>query len=225
MVGALLLVCMLGGNARAGASSDGRYFALAGVSCAAFVNLYWAEIAARNANHHVGGDLNFTNDFIAARYYVTGWLSAYNMLTPDTFNIVPNGTEGAIFWLNNFCTKNPLKNLDDGLQALVVEAYPSRQQNAPGQWIADHFEINFCEGIEMADILEVKGFRRATSSNAEKIAYANVHLACWNGPVKFEFAVPDAATDHQLLESTRARLIELFEDATAQLREGSIPFP
>jgi hypothetical protein len=67
--------------------------------------------------------------------------------------------------------------------------------------------------------------RRATSSNGEKIAYANVHLACWNGPVKFEFAVPDAATDHQLLESTRARLIELFEDATAQLREGSIPFP
>ena len=77
----------------------------------------------------------------------------------------------------------------------------------------------------MAAILEVKGFRRLTGPNGEKIAYANVHLACWNGPIKFEFAVQDADTEHALLESTRARLIELFQAATAQLERGPIPFP
>jgi hypothetical protein len=34
-------------------------------------------------------------------------------------------------WLDNYCTKNPLKLLDTGLQALVTEAYPSRQQKSP----------------------------------------------------------------------------------------------
>jgi hypothetical protein len=77
----------------------------------------------------------------------------------------------------------------------------------------------------MADILKVKGFHRVNTATGERIAYANVLLVCWNGPISFQFPVPDAATEHQLLESTRARLIELFQEATAQLQKGSIPFP
>jgi hypothetical protein len=57
-----------------------------------------------------------------------GWLTAYNKFTPDTANIIPNGVDGAALWLNNYCTKNPLSNLHDALQALVTEAYPSRQR-------------------------------------------------------------------------------------------------
>jgi hypothetical protein len=77
----------------------------------------------------------------------------------------------------------------------------------------------------MADVLKVKGFHRVNTASGERIAYANVLLACWNGPITLQFPVPDAATEHQLLESTRARLIDLFREAMAQLERGPIPFP
>lgn len=131
MVGALLLVFALGGNARAG-SSTGSYARFGLFSCADFLNRYSAEVAARNA-YGGSGDRLYTPDYIALKYYVNGWLSAYNMMAMDTYNIVPNGSDGAILWLINYCNKNPLNTFDDGLQALIKEAYPSRQQNAPGQ--------------------------------------------------------------------------------------------
>ena len=126
VVGAMLLVFALCGNARAGGSSTGNYYSFDPFSCADFVSAYSAEAAARNANR--GG----TTAFLVIKYYVAGWLTAYNWLTPDTYNIVPGGLDGAALWLNNYCTKNPLKTLERGLHELVAEAYPSRQQNAPG---------------------------------------------------------------------------------------------
>ena len=30
-------------------------------------------------------------------------------MTPDTYNIVPNGIEGAMLWLNNYCDNKPLE--------------------------------------------------------------------------------------------------------------------
>jgi len=131
IVGAVFLMFALSVDARA-AAPDGNYYSPL-FGCADFVGKYSAEIAARNAIRGGGGDRLYTLEFIAAYHYVLGWLSAFNALTPDTFNIVPTGANGAMLWLNNYCAKNPLKNLDAGLQALVEEAYPSRQQNRPGQ--------------------------------------------------------------------------------------------
>lgn len=130
MVGALFLVFALCGNACAGASNGGSYNA-AIISCADFLGRYSEEVAARNA-HHIESRTS-TPYFFAIRHYVLGWLTAYNMLTPDTYDIIPNGIDGALLWLNNYCSANPLQSLDAGLQALTVEAYPSRQQKAPGQ--------------------------------------------------------------------------------------------
>jgi hypothetical protein len=131
VVGALLLVFALGGNVRAATSSG--FYSSTKISCADFLGRYSAEISARNANHYGGGDQIFTPQFVAAVNYVAGWTSAYNLLTPDTYDILPNGILGALLWLNNYCAKNPLQHLDDGLRALVIEAYPSRQQKPPGQ--------------------------------------------------------------------------------------------
>lgn len=133
IVGALFLVFTLGENAYAGALPNGEYAALNGFDCGDFVRRYSAEVAARNVYRGAAGNDLFVPDYVAAYHYVSGWLSAYNMVASETYNIIPNGLDGAMLWLNNYCNKNPLKNLDAGLRELVIEAYPSRQQKPPGQ--------------------------------------------------------------------------------------------
>jgi hypothetical protein len=107
-------------------SSVGRYV-FAHFSCAEFVISYSAETAARNAE---GGSSNawHTSKYAELYYYMAGWLSEYNNLVPDTNNIIPNGLNGAMLWVNNYCTANPLNDLEDALAALTVAAYPNRQR-------------------------------------------------------------------------------------------------
>jgi hypothetical protein len=70
-----------------------------------------------------------TRDFVQIESYIAGWLTAYNAFTEDTNNIIPNGLDGATLWINNYCTNNPLSDLDHALQELVTEAYPSRARS------------------------------------------------------------------------------------------------
>jgi hypothetical protein len=82
-----------------------------------------------NANQGRTGVI-YTVPFASVKFFIAGWLTAYNAMVSDTFDIVPNGLDGTTLWLNNYCNNNPLKQLEDGLRALVEEAYPSRQRSA-----------------------------------------------------------------------------------------------
>lgn len=133
IVGALFFTLALCGNARAGASPNGlgNYLALTVFTCGDFVSRYRAEVSERGARPR--GNTLFVPEFASIYHYVSGWLSSFNRMASDTYNIVPNGLDGAMLWLNNYCSANPLQSLDVGLQALITEAYPSRQQKPPGQ--------------------------------------------------------------------------------------------
>lgn len=52
-----------------------------------------------------------------------GYLSAWNQLgNPKNGNIISNtDAQGAFSWLDAYCKKNPLNDLDDAVQALVIE--------------------------------------------------------------------------------------------------------
>ena len=66
---------------------------------------------------------------IAAPHWLAGFLTAYNMLTPDTYNILGNSDlQSALIWLDNFCKANPLENISAGAAALVTELYPKRHR-------------------------------------------------------------------------------------------------
>ena len=59
--------------------------------------------------------------------YVVGWLSGYNYLTPNTYDILPgHNVAGVMQWLDVFCAKNPTKSIDSGLLQLTSELYPGR---------------------------------------------------------------------------------------------------
>jgi hypothetical protein len=59
--------------------------------------------------------------------YVSGWLSGYNYLTPNTYNIVPDqNIHSVMIWLDGYCKKYPKKNIESGLLKLTDDLYPKR---------------------------------------------------------------------------------------------------
>jgi len=66
------------------------------------------------------------------KIYVSGWLSGYNYLTPNTFDIIPNhNVDMVMLWLDQYCAKNPKGSLEAGLLQLTDELYPDRVKKHP----------------------------------------------------------------------------------------------
>ena len=64
-----------------------------------------------------------------AKWWITGYLTAYNERTPDTVDIAGDTDRTGIYlWLENWCKENPLKTVGNGMDALMVELYPNRHK-------------------------------------------------------------------------------------------------
>jgi hypothetical protein len=106
---AALLLCMSSCPATA-AGNDGRYRSIS-ESCGTFVRDYAK-----------GGSGRFQSEA-----WVDGYVNAYNRFIPDTHDIRGGVDRPSIMlWINNYCSQNPLKNLDDAMGALVEELHPRR---------------------------------------------------------------------------------------------------
>ena len=65
--------------------------------------------------------------------WVTGYVTAYNALTPDTSNILGDtDVSSAMLWLQNYCKANPDSGLAEGMLALTAELYPRRHRAQKG---------------------------------------------------------------------------------------------
>ena len=63
--------------------------------------------------------------------WVAGYISAYNLWAPDTYNILGNGDLlGAIRWLEDYCRAHPKRDLPSAMSALVAELHPRRHKSA-----------------------------------------------------------------------------------------------
>jgi hypothetical protein len=125
MVAGLLFGFAQCGGADA-ATSDGKFYSYTLFHCADVVSSYSAEMSARAANYGKS-DVFYNYTYGKIYHYVSGWLTAYNALTPDTYNVVPSGMEGVMLYLDNDCMKHPLNDVDFAVWALIVEVIPSRQ--------------------------------------------------------------------------------------------------
>jgi hypothetical protein len=66
------------------------------------------------------------------RMYIIGHLNAVNAHVPDVYDIL-NGTkfDSIFYWMDRYCTDNPLMNIGNGLTVLVDELWPDRAISAP----------------------------------------------------------------------------------------------
>ena len=64
--------------------------------------------------------------------WVSGYLTAYNLLAPDTYNILGNTDRESVYlWIDNYCQANPLNDLSDAMVHLAIELQPGRTVTKP----------------------------------------------------------------------------------------------
>ena len=98
------------------ADDQGLYQTLHFISCEAYV---------KDRKEPVNTGMNAVDTI-----YVSGWLSGYNYLTPNTYDIIPNHNINMVMsWLDNFCKNNPQKNIEAGLLNLTDDLYPNRMKS------------------------------------------------------------------------------------------------
>jgi len=76
-----------------------------------------------------GGSDPLDRDWIA---WLTGYLSAFNVIVPGTFNIVGDySVEEVLAWLDQYCAAHPDERFANAAAALTVALYPERNNLSP----------------------------------------------------------------------------------------------
>jgi len=70
------------------------------------------------------------NSYIYEEGWIAGYMSAYNLLTPEVINILGNTDMDSIYlWVDNYCQEKPLSSLFGAMRILTQELWPSRNSN------------------------------------------------------------------------------------------------
>ncbi len=71
------------------------------------------------------------NDY---KHYTLGYLTAYNALTPETYNVSGStDLHGVLGWLDAHCKKKPMESFEQALKTMVTTMHRSRQTLPPGR--------------------------------------------------------------------------------------------
>ena len=116
LLASLLVVGVTFGTEASAADGDSNYSVQGGRTCSAFLD--------EQSKKGVG--------FSIISAWVAGYISAYNLLTPNTFSILGDADlGGALLWIKGYCEKNPLDNVAGAMQGLMSELYLKRTQSKP----------------------------------------------------------------------------------------------
>lgn len=108
----VLLLILISVSARA-AGTDGTSAMIGSISCGRYVE---------NRKNQVWGQ---------NEYWVAGYITAYNLWTPDTWDILgTSDLDSAMLWLETYCKANPLESLGMGMHYLINELRPKRHRSA-----------------------------------------------------------------------------------------------
>lgn len=65
------------------------------------------------------------------KHYMKGFITAYNMLTDNTYSISGNMNENQIFkWIDTYCSDNPMSSFESALINFTFDHYDNRSKNA-----------------------------------------------------------------------------------------------
>ena len=108
---ALVVSGMLFGSHAVSGTADGQDATMNTPTCGIFLR----DLAAKS--------IQKTEDHV----WLAGYVSVYNYLKSIMFQILGNpNLLNAELWVKSYCEKNPLKDMSDAADALMVELYPTR---------------------------------------------------------------------------------------------------
>jgi len=95
------------------ADKDDRYISQGSRSCG-----QWVELRKEDGW-----------DNLVVESWIAGYITAFNIQTPDVFNILGNTDIASVFlWMDKYCPENPLSSVTAGMRALTDELWPKRQR-------------------------------------------------------------------------------------------------
>jgi hypothetical protein len=107
------LTALLGASVMCSASDKNKFYAVHDETCKQYLN-----------------DRSSTAKTLPHVAWLSGYISAYNRLTPDTYDIA-SGRQSSDFipWLDSWCRSNPDKSLGKGMEALTSELAAKRRRS------------------------------------------------------------------------------------------------
>lgn len=91
---------------------------------------YWSQRpeSCRAFRHAMGSDTR-TPAQANIRGWIAGYLTAYNRMAPETYDILGiSNIEAALETIENFCKANPLENLTAAMEVVTEQFHPRRHQ-------------------------------------------------------------------------------------------------
>ena len=117
-------------NQSSAADKNGAYSILrmdGVVSCADVVLAADGENTRRAQKPNSDQNKAYTESWRIVSSYVLGYLTAYNLLSPDTYDVAGHGElAGTTLWLTNYCRQNPTTDFADALQDFTLSNFPKR---------------------------------------------------------------------------------------------------
>jgi opacity protein-like surface antigen len=93
---------------------------LTGPASAADANGNYTLLGAGTASCGSWTETRRTNGYFQHSGWVQGYLTAYNAMLPGVVDLTEGiDVAGIMGWMDNYCNKNPLNNMDDTAAALV----------------------------------------------------------------------------------------------------------
>jgi hypothetical protein len=109
------------------ADEQGRYWhggGVGAVECPAFVE------TLERAKRAGLGSIEYVSQTQGYVMFLSGSQTAYNLRTAETCNIFSGvSTDQKLFWIENYCRRNPLEKFSGAVVALAEEVHPRRQRS------------------------------------------------------------------------------------------------
>ncbi len=65
------------------------------------------------------------------KHYMKGFITAYNILTDNTYSITGNMNENQVFeWIDGYCADNPMSSFEAALTSFTFEQFDDRMKSA-----------------------------------------------------------------------------------------------
>jgi hypothetical protein len=109
------------------ADEQGRYWhggGVGAVECPAFVD------SLERARRSGLGSIEYVTQTQGYVMFLSGFQTAYNLRSAETCSIFSGvSVDQKLFWIENYCRRNPIEKFSGAVVALAAEVHPRRQRS------------------------------------------------------------------------------------------------
>lgn len=89
-------------------------------------------VGAKSCFHYTQAQAEAGAEAAAYRNYVTGYLTAFDAITEDTYSIsAGKDLDQVMAWMTEYCTKKQIHSFEQALAEFTVEQHPQRSRRPP----------------------------------------------------------------------------------------------